>query len=180
MQLFNISKPVCALVTVSFLSGCDTPVPSFQIQSVANNMLRPTTSTRISSMQQSSNLLDEKTKAATEEVFVPSIKAVGFSAIAIQPSKNLNQRRLMAIRAAKLDAYRGLTEQIYGLSLDGETTVAEAMLTSDKMSSAVRGTIMGAETVRIEPTGSDTYEVEMSVSEAHIRRLIQNYTRGLL
>ena len=54
------------------------------------------------------------------------------------------------------------------------------MLTSDKLSSAVRGTIMGAKTVKIEPTGNDTYEVELSVSEAHIRRLIQNYSRGLM
>jgi hypothetical protein len=180
MQIVNLVKPIGIIAVVSLLASCDTAIPSFQVQSVANNIMRPTTGTRISAMQQSTNLLDEKTKAASEETFSPSITAVGFSAIAIQPSKNLNQRRLMAIRAAKLDAYRGLTEQIYGINLDGETTVAEAMLTSDKMSSAVRGTIMGAKTVKIEPTGNDTYEVELSVSEAHIRRLIQNYTRGLL
>ena len=180
MPIFNLVKPIGAIAVVSLLAGCDTAIPSFQVQSVANNIMRPTTGTRISAMQQSTNLLDEKKKASSEETFSPSITAVGFSAIAIQPSKNLNQRRLMAIRAAKLDAYRGLTEQIYGINLDGETTVAEAMLTSDKMSSAVRGTIMGAKTVKIEPTGNDTYEVELSVSEVHIRRLIQNYTRGLL
>jgi hypothetical protein len=180
MSKISIVKPFGAIVAVSLLSGCDTAIPSFQAQSLVSNIMRPTTTTRISAMQQSTNLLDEKTKAATDEPFISSITAVGFSAIAIQPSKNLNQRRLMAIRAAKLDAYRGLTEQIYGISLDGETTVAEAMLTSDKMSSAVRGTIMGAKTVKIEPTGNDTYEVELSVSEVHIKRLIQNYTRGLI
>ena len=180
MPIFNLVKPIGAIAVLSLLTGCDTAIPSFQVQSVANNIMRPTTGTRISAMQQSTNLLDEKTKASGEEPFSPSITAVGFSAIAIQPSKNLNQRRLMAIRAAKLDAYRGLTEQIYGINLDGETTVAEAMLTSDKMSSAVRGTIMGAKTVKIEPTGNDTYEVELSVSEVHLKRLIQNYTRGLL
>jgi hypothetical protein len=180
MPIFNLVKPIGVIAAITILAGCDTAIPSFQVQSVANNITRPTTGTRIAAMQQSTNLLDEKTKAAAEETFSPSITAVGFSAIAIQPSKNLNQRRLMAIRAAKLDAYRGLTEQIYGINLDGETTVAEAMLTSDKMSSAVRGTIMGAKTVKIEPTGNDTYEVELSVSEVHIRRLIQNYTRGLL
>ena len=180
MPIFKLVKPIGVIAAITILAGCDTAIPSFQVQSVANNITRPTTGTRIAAMQQSTNLLDEKTKAAAEETFSPSITAVGFSAIAIQPSKNLNQRRLMAIRAAKLDAYRGLTEQIYGINLDGETTVAEAMLTSDKMSSAVRGTIMGAKTVKIEPTGNDTYEVELSVSEVHIRRLIQNYTRGLL
>ena len=45
----------------------------------------------------------------------------------------------MAIRAAKLDAFRVLAEQIHGVQLDSETTVQEAMLTSDKLSSAVQG-----------------------------------------
>jgi hypothetical protein len=39
--------------------------------------------------------------------------------------KILNQRRLLAIRAARLDAYRVLTEQIHGVQLDAQTTVAE-------------------------------------------------------
>ena len=50
----------------------------------------------------------------------------------------------MAIRAAKLDAYRVLAEQIHGVHLDGQTTVAEAILTSDVLSSAVRGTVFGS------------------------------------
>jgi hypothetical protein len=86
----------------------------------------------------------------------------------------------MAIRAARLDAYRVLTEQIHGVQLDGQTTVAEAILTSDVMSAAVRGTIMGAETVKIEPSGQDTYSVELSISQTHVDRLIRLYKRSLL
>ena len=86
----------------------------------------------------------------------------------------------MAIRAAKMDAYRVLAEQIHGVQLDGQTTVAEAILTSDVLSSAVRGTIMGAETVTIEPTGSDTYKVELSISQVHVDRLISLYKKSLL
>ena len=77
----------------------------------------------------SSSLLDERREAETSKYYVPTITAVGFSSIAIQPSKSLNQRRLMAIRA-KLDAYRSLTEQIHGIYIQGETTVGEAVLTS--------------------------------------------------
>ena len=110
----------------------------------------------------------------------PSLRAVGMSSIAVQPSKNLNQRRLMAIRAAKLDAYRVLAEQIHGVHLDGQTTVAEAILTSDVLSSAVRGTVLGAETIVIEPTGGDTYKVEMTISQAHVDRLILLYKTSLL
>ena len=110
----------------------------------------------------------------------PFLRAVGMSSIAVQPSKNLNQRRLMAIRAAKLDAYRVLAEQIHGVHLDGQTTVAEAILTSDVLSSAVRGTVLGAETIVIEPTGGDTYKVEMTISQAHVDRLISLYKTSLL
>ena len=82
--------------------------------------------------------------------------------------------------AAKLDAYRNLTEQLHGIYIQGETTIGEAVLTSDKLGAALRGTVIGARTVKIEPTGSDTYQVELAVSQAHVDRLIKAYRSGLL
>ena len=99
------------------------------------------------SLQSSSALLNERRSAETSKYYVPSVTAIGFSSIAIQPSKSLNQRRLMAIRAAKLDAYRNLTEQLHGIYIQGETTIGEAVLTSDKLGAALRGTVIGARTV---------------------------------
>ena len=132
------------------------------------------------SLNSSSALLNERRVAETSKYYVPSVTAVGFSSIAIQPSKSLNQRRLMAIRAAKLDAYRNLTEQLHGIYVQGETTIGEAVLTSDKLGAALRGTVIGARTVKIEPTGTDTYQVELAVSQAHVDRLIRAYRNGLL
>ena len=132
------------------------------------------------SLTSTSALLSERRVAETSKYYVPSVSAVGFSSIAIQPSKSLNQRRLMAIRAAKLDAYRNLTEQLHGIYIQGETTIGEAILTSDKLGAALRGTVIGARTVKIEPTGSDTYQVELAVSQAHVDRLIRAYRNGLL
>ena len=132
------------------------------------------------SLNSSSALLNERRVAETSKYYVPSVTAVGFSSIAIQPSKSLNQRRLMAIRAAKLDAYRNLTEQLHGIYIQGETTIGEAVLTSDKLGAALRGTVIGARTVKIEPTGTDTYQVELAVSQAHVDRLIRAYRNGLL
>ena len=132
------------------------------------------------SLNSSSALLNERKVAETSKYYVPSVTAVGFSSIAIQPSKSLNQRRLMAIRAAKLDAYRNLTEQLHGIYIQGETTIGEAVLTSDKLGAALRGTVIGARTVKIEPTGTDTYQVELAVSQAHVARLIRAYRNGLL
>jgi hypothetical protein len=132
------------------------------------------------SLSSTSALLHERRVAETSKYYVPSVSAIGFSSIAIQPSKSLNQRRLMAIRAAKLDAYRNLTEQLHGIYIQGETTIGEAVLTSDKLGAALRGTVIGARTVKIEPTGSDTYQVELAVSQAHVDRLIKAYRSGLL
>ena len=132
------------------------------------------------SLKSSSALLNERRAAETSKYYVPSVTAIGFSSIAIQPSKSLNQRRLMAIRAAKLDAYRNLTEQLHGIYIQGETTIGEAVLTSDKLGAALRGTVIGARTVKIEPTGSDTYQVELAVSQTHVDRLIKAYRNGLL
>jgi len=132
------------------------------------------------SLESSSALLNERRTAETSKYYVPSVTAIGFSSIAIQPSKSLNQRRLMAIRAAKLDAYRNLTEQLHGIYIQGETTIGEAVLTSDKLGAALRGTVIGARTVKIEPTGSDTYQVELAVSQTHVDRLIRAYRNGLL
>jgi hypothetical protein len=86
----------------------------------------------------------------------------------------------MAMRAAKLDAYRSLTEQIHGIRVEGETTIGEAVLTSDKLAAALNGLIIGARTVKIEPTSNDTYQVELAVSETHINRLVKAYRKGLL
>ena len=55
----------------------------------------------------------------------------------------------MAMRAAKLDAYHDLTEQIHGIYIQGETTVGEAVLMSDKLGAALRGTAMGARTAKL-------------------------------
>jgi len=133
-----------------------------------------------SAINDTKSLLGERRDKETSEFYVPSISAIGFASVSIQPSKNINQRRLMAMRAAKLDAYRSLTEQIHGIRIQGETTIGEAVLTSDKLAAAMNGIIIGARTVKIEPTSDDTYQIQLEVSETHINRLIKAYRKGLL
>lgn len=91
------------------------------------------------------------------------ITATGYAVISIQPHHLPAQQRLLAIRAAKLDAYRGLAEQVYGQYLDGATTVADATLRSDRVRARVEGLIHGAEVVAIAPVGNDTYETTLSL-----------------
>ena len=91
------------------------------------------------------------------------VRATGYAVISTQNHKNPAQQRLMAIRASKLDAYRALTEQVYGQQLDATTTVAEMMITSDTFRTRVQGIIYGAVLESITPIGDDTYETSMSL-----------------
>lgn len=92
-----------------------------------------------------------------------TIRATGYAVISTQNHKNSAQQRLMAIRASKLDAYRALTEQVYGQQLDATTTVAEMMITSDTFRTRVQGIIYGAVLESITPIGDDTYETTLSL-----------------
>tara|TARA_B110001469_G_scaffold110170_1_gene111758 strand:+ start:163 stop:696 length:534 start_codon:yes stop_codon:yes gene_type:complete len=177
MRLTSLSKPIFFIAASVMVSACDFPGGT----GISNlQHPRPTLQSQQGGLQNAQSIFAERTAENDPSYFAPKLKAIGFASVAVQPSKNLNQRRLLAIRAAKLDAYRVLAEQIHGVQLDSETTVAEAILTSDILSSAVRGTVMGAETVKIEPTDADTYLVELSVSQTHVDRLIKLYKWGQL
>ena len=81
-----------------------------------------------------------------------------------QPGRSQNQKRLMAIRSARM-AMRDLAEQIHGLKVEGNTTVIDLMVQNDTFRGIVSGTIRGARTVRINPTGSDTYGVLLEIDK---------------
>lgn len=100
-----------------------------------------------------------------------TISATGYAVIDIQKHDNPAQRRLLAIRASKLDAYRNLVEQVYGQYLDSNTTVADMVVKSDTFRSKVEGVIYGARLVSITPVGEDTYEVTLSLDKQTVQDL---------
>jgi hypothetical protein len=77
----------------------------------------------------------------------------------------------MAIRASKLDAYRNLTEQVYGQQLDASSTVADMVVTNDTFRTKVEGVIYGARLVSITPVGEDTYETTLSLDKDVVQDL---------
>jgi hypothetical protein len=91
--------------------------------------------------------------------------------VTIQNHKNPAQQRLMAIRASKLDAYRSLTEQVYGQQLDASSTVADMVVTNDTFRTKVEGVIYGARLVSITPIGEDTYETTLSLDRDVVQDL---------
>lgn len=58
------------------------------------------------------------------------------------------QKRIMALRAAKIMAARELSEVVDGIAISGETTVVSAAATSDTVRATVQGLIKGAQVVK--------------------------------
>jgi hypothetical protein len=110
---------------------------------------------------------------------VPTLTAVGYAVVSSQPGRSDSQKRLMAIRSARMAAMRDLAEQIHGLQVDSSTTVIDLMVQNDTFRGVVSGTIRGARTVRINPTGSDTYEIVLEIDREMISYLIGT-ARGLV
>jgi hypothetical protein len=100
-----------------------------------------------------------------------TLVATGYAVISVQKHNNPAQQRLLAIRASKLDAYRALTEQVYGQYLDSTTTVADMTVMSDTFRAKVEGVIYGAVLVSITPVGEDTYETSLSLDSAVVNDL---------
>ena len=101
--MFSLPKwksVVVVLVSAMTVAGCSITNPLTQ-QAFSLNSERIGQITPGAGITSSTSLLDERREAETSKYYVPPITAVGFSSIAIQPSKSLNQRRLMAMRAAK-------------------------------------------------------------------------------
>ena len=108
-----------------------------------------------------------------------TIMATGYAVIGVQNNKNAPQQRLLAIRAAKIDAYRGLAEQVYGLYLDANTIVSEMTVVSDAFRTRVEGVIFGATLISINPVNNDTYEVTLSLNRSAINDLRVLYAEQL-
>ena len=116
---------------------------------------------------------------ALKEVFdssvekIPTLSAVGYAVVSSQPGRTDAQKRLMAIRSARMAAMRELAEQIHGIQVDSNTTVIDLMVQNDTFRGVVSGTIRGARTVRINPTGADTYEVVLEIDRETLSYLLK-------
>ena len=108
----------------------------------------------------------------------PLLTGLGFAQIKGQPGKTPNEKRLMAIRAARLEALRDLTEQVHGIHIDAETTLRDAIVQNDRLTGVVEGTIRGARTLRITPRDADSYEVLMALDRDTVGYILRA-ARGL-
>lgn len=90
---------------------------------------------------------------------------------------SVGQRKLMAMRAAKVDAYRNLAELVYGFSVDGRTTVADFVAQNDQARSWVSAFIRGARVTEVvqESDGNYRATVELPSSVRLVECLVHSH-----
>jgi hypothetical protein len=91
------------------------------------------------------------------------IEAVGIGAPSDKSIGKANARP-MALRAAKVDAYRNLLEITKGVQVDSTTTVKDFTVESDVINSSVSGMVKGAQVVKTEYMSDGTAEVTLRIS----------------
>jgi outer membrane protein FlgP len=92
----------------------------------------------------------------------PILRATGYAVISRQPGPTSDDRTLQAMRASKLDAYRELSEQVYGQQLIADTSLRDNIQNNDELKARTAGVIKGARVIRAYPI-NNTYVTELEL-----------------
>ncbi len=105
----------------------------------------------------------EAMKPAKTKPELLKITGIGYGAESTYAAYTPGQRRLMAIRSSKLDAYRALAEQLYGIKIDSNTSVATLTAKNDSFRARVNAVVRGARVVSVTPMADNNYETVLEV-----------------
>jgi len=127
----------------------------------------------------SSALIEEESLAEEPEAFFQPVeqeidpiapmvlRVVGYGAMDSTSKRSKVQKRLMAIRASKMDAYRSMAERVYGTAIQGSTTVRDMVVQNDRFRTYVETYMHGARVVSTDvlPDGSVETMLEMIIDQ---------------
>jgi hypothetical protein len=146
-------------------------VKSVQIEKIIETIRRKTKEKLRADGSSEIVAFDEKTELASNG---QKIEVMGNAAL----PGSLGHQKVMAKRAAELDAYRELSKQLMGIHIDSNTTVQDACLDSDELVGSLSRIVKGAEPVSIRHFDNGSCEVEMVIKRQDVVRAISNATKG--
>ena len=103
----------------------------------------------------------------------PVLRALGYAPINLQPGETEQHKMLQAMKASKLEAYRELTEMVYGQRIDANNQLGTMLMRNDELTVQVQGIIRGAKVVKTYAVDG-TYVTELELDFKQVRHLYQN------
>ena len=142
-----------SLFATATLTGCTATSPFIASDSSSQSIATP-------AHAQSNN---QAVRVAYQKPERIKIAGIGYGAESTFSAYTPGQRRLMAIRASKLDAYRALAEQLYGIKIDSSTAISTLTAKNDSFRARVNAVVRGARIVSITPMADNNYETILEV-----------------
>jgi hypothetical protein len=95
------------------------------------------------------------------------VTATGYAAMMSNKRLTKSQARIMTMRSSMLDAYRNLSERVYGLKIDGSSSLSNMVMQNDELRTYVDAYLVGAKVVSQREHEDGTFEtiVEMALQE---------------
>jgi hypothetical protein len=119
------------------------------------------------------NLYFKSPGDSNEKLTTIKVGATGYGA----PPKNYypeGQRRLMTMRASKIDAYRALAEIVGGLHVWGGSAIGDMVMERDRYRVFIDSFVRGAHVVSVDALEDSTYKtiVEMEVDQRFLNHVM--------
>ncbi|PYF79243.1 MULTISPECIES: LPP20 family lipoprotein [Marinomonas] len=95
------------------------------------------------------------------------VTATGYAAMMTNKRLTKSQARIMSLRSSMLDAYRNLSERVYGLKIDGSSSLSNMVMQNDELRTYVDAYLVGAKVISQREHEDGTFEtiVEMALQE---------------
>ncbi len=104
------------------------------------------------------------------------VNATGYAPIDAQHGPDKTQKMIKAIKASKLDAYREITEKIYGHQISSKVKVSDLILGDESLKASVNGVVKGARIIKTYQLDG-IYITELELNLRDIYR-ISAFTNG--
>ncbi|AXE36768.1 hypothetical protein DK843_22175 [Chromobacterium phragmitis] len=100
------------------------------------------------------------------------VRVTGSGAAPYTNSLTPSQRKLLAMRAARLDAFRGIAEQVQGMKLVGNSSVSNMIANSDSFRTYVDAYLRGVTIVSttMKPDGTSEAVAEITLDQEFYRQ----------
>lgn len=169
------------LLSVYGLTQAETTPPPVETPGQIEKTSGPMTSDtelQLSRTNTSPNAPDLNTLNDNQEIVV---QGVGYGTMNQYAGYPPEQRRLLAMRASKAEAYRALAEQLYGVRITGSTTISSMVAYDDTYRVKIDTILRGAHMVSGTPLPDGNYKtvVELRLTRK-MREALLNLDRRLV